>query len=257
MAEELGALCDRIRELTIDAEAGEIVEAPKQELPGTYFIRAKEGLVKHFVEPATRVELARPQDLVNYGLEVMAERKGDPTFSPLVTYNAFSICFYPEWPDGRHLAEVVLRMTPQWQWLCAKPSFLPQQSFVRLLRTTLAGCVPGPDILTMVRKLKQSTQSTSEGEIQHGKESLGKNIMSKVSGEGAIPEQVTLVVPLFENFPQRFPVVCDLEIDPGSMTFQLTPLPQELTKASDAALEALRELLDAPGMPATHRAWKS
>ena len=74
---------------------------------------------------------------------------------------------------------------------------------------------------------------------------MGRSITAKVSGEGEIPEEVTLEVPVYSTPGEtaRYAVRCSVEVDPGTGRFTLAPPPDELTRVQTLALASIRERL--------------
>lgn len=158
--------------------------------------------------------------------------------------------------DGEHRANTVafpLFESDQFKTLCAlatgKPKF-QQKPFVRLLRVDLAGCLSDSILLNQVRRLKFENSSVVSGEVKHARESMGREITSKVNAveNGELPEEVIVHVPVYRNRGEVTlvqPVRCALEIDPALGEFQLTPLPGEIQRIKDAALADIEDRLGA------------
>lgn len=119
-----------------------------------------------------------------------------------------------------------------------------QIEFVRLLRITLRDVLPAGNFLSIIRDVKFINNSGGSGNIQHGKQSLSREIVQEVSGTGAIPEELTLNVQPFENIQFKANVECAVEIDESNCTFRLMPFPGQLRKCVDEVLERCLQSLD-------------
>ncbi len=119
-----------------------------------------------------------------------------------------------------------------------------QKDFVKLLRISLNGAA-GPGLINAVRQVKFRVDSQGASEVQHGKSSIGKQLRAELTGEGTIPDEVTLEVPVFEGYLawKLFQVRCAIEIDAGNESFQLIPFPGEVERAIRQAEECLGQLL--------------
>lgn len=120
---------------------------------------------------------------------------------------------------------------------------MDQSQFIRLLKVDLAGAVGRQDLITAVRKIKWRAGASGESNITHGSESLGRTIENEVSGAGAIPEDVVVNCPVYQNPGERdftFGVLCDLEIVPSECKFRFKPLADEIEKVTVAALDGIR-----------------
>jgi len=131
-----------------------------------------------------------------------------------------------------------------------KPKF-DQKQFIRLLRVELAGTLDPVLLLEKVRRLKFENGVRTESTIVRAQESLGRNIVSKVESDGEIPEEVTLQVPVFKSPGpvDRHPLRCSVEVDPAEGTFRLLPLPDEIERVTQRAVDLIGATLRA-GLPA-------
>lgn len=124
---------------------------------------------------------------------------------------------------------------------------MTQIELVRDLRTTfrdsLALC---GDLAESVRRVNFKATSTTQGEVGHGKASLGREITGEVTGLKTIPEYVTFDFPAYANpafRTVRCQVECALEPDATNGCFRLMPLPGQLEVAAETALQALADQL--------------
>lgn len=117
-------------------------------------------------------------------------------------------------------------------------TFYDQKAFVRLLKIDLAGTLDPNVLANRVRSIRFENGTVTKGVVQKQRESLGREIVSSVTGEQEIPEEVTLTVEVFSNPDIDFEasVKCAVEIDPPSGTFRLVPLPDAIQNALDQAV---------------------
>ena len=167
----------------------------------------------------------------------------------------FKIVFVHDIDDRRDRAICDLKESDPYKWLSHfwnQPQ--SQADMVRLLRITFRGCLPTDStLLALIRNLKFNLQQDGTMAIQHGRESLGKSIMTQVTGEVKIPEEVVFQTPIYENHPFTFPIACALEIMPHEQKFRITPYPGEVRKAMDAALMDIEHVFDGDKMPPVYR----
>jgi len=160
--------------------------------------------------------------------------------------------------DGKrdHRAHCPMGFTDEFKWLKNRSDqAMGQPNFVRLLRIDLRRCLPDSALLSIVRNLNFNTGAQGAGNLQHGKESLGRSITAEVRGETAIPEEVGLAVPLWTNFGFIAPVTCAIEIFPQQTppVFKLLPFPGQLDAAIDLGLQAVAELFTGDDFPLSYR----
>lgn len=219
------------------------------ERTGVYYLVGPDGKAEMKVaDPDWHRELlATPSDLRRF-IENVADHNDGTTF-----YDEQKITFVFDLDDRRNLATTTLVPTPQYIWLAQKSGqTMTQKDFVRLLRINFRSATDGT-LLGLVRNLKFSSNADAAGSIQQGRESMGRSIVNEVRGESAIPEEVALTIPIFENHPFMASVNCAVEVITAEQTFKLTPFPLSLKIAMDSALADIAELLSAEGLPPLYR----
>lgn len=129
-----------------------------------------------------------------------------------------------------------------------RPKF-EQPEFIRLLRIDLARAIDPVTLLNIVRDVRFESQRIVSGKITKNEESMGRSISSKVESVD-IPEEVTLQVPIYSNKGEtdRYAIRCAVDVDPAMGTFQLYPLPDELTRVVQLAVDSIGERLN-EGLP--------
>lgn len=171
-----------------------------------------------------------------------------------IFYDEERVVFVTSLADRRDRAVCELVKSEPYIWLASKPNAQNQKDFVRTLRILLRGCLDASStLIQLVRDLKFSTNGEVEGSIQHGNESMGRKIANQVTGQGAIPEEVTLRVRVFENHPFQTTIACALEILPAEGAFRLTPYPLEIAKAMDDTLANVAFVFSDEGLPPFYR----
>lgn len=246
--QDLGSAIQEIERLTRASQKTEILKAPDQP-SGVFYIVGPDGKAdKTTADPAWHSEkLATPVELARFIKEHSDE--GSATF-----LSETKAVFVYELTDRRDVAVCDLRLSPQFRWLKdSSGKAMDQKSFVRLLRIDFRGCLGDSNLLPLVRQLKFTADGAVEGNIQHGRESMGKQITAAVTGADAIPEDLTLFVPVFENHPFRARVACAVETLPHEQAFRLTPFPLEVPVAMDAAMEDVRRVLSGDKLPTVYR----
>jgi hypothetical protein len=121
------------------------------------------------------------------------------------------------------------------------------KDFVRLLRITLYGALEPSVLLDPVRKVKFETTSSASSENARTRESVDKSILNSISSASALPEYVTLTLPVYVNPGAniKVSVVAAVEIDYTRQAFQLVILPDELENAKDTVMRHLADVLGA------------
>ena len=144
------------------------------------------------------------------------------------------VAVFNEDEDRRNLSTVSLTRSEAFASLCKleEASKIAQQDLVLELRTTFAHSF-GPDsFLPVVRKLKFSRSTDGASDVQHGRESMGKQVTAEVSGvDGAIPEEVTFTVPVYDQVEFLASVRCAVHVDVVEAAFVVKPLGGEIEKA--------------------------
>lgn len=204
------------------------------------------------IEPSPRKHTVRQlSDLI-----ALANRFGDPEDDaapePVVWYDESSVVLVID--DGGHRLEtvvfplVVSDIFELLQAIYRQKSKYDQKAFVRLLRIDLAGTIDPVVLLEKVRRVKFENGVQTTANVAKQRESFGRSITSEVTSDGGdLPDEVTLLVPVYKTMGRREPVPlrCSVEVDPGEGTFRLLPLPDELERVGHVAVAAVaRELSD-------------
>lgn len=237
MAEELGKLGEQIERLVVDAAVAKMSNADR-EPDGYYYLQ----------QPKADAELilARPKwhgETLESPLEMekfIADRlekdflKGDPA----IFYGETAVVLAYDLVSRRDFARCTLQPSSQWMALVQnanKP--MPQKDFIRLLRVTYRGCLADGNLVSTLRNIKWNNSDAGESAVQHGRESMGRQIIAQVQGIDVIPEEITLTIPVFENHAFRTRIQCAVDVNAEARTFSLTPFPQEMHNAMESTLD--------------------
>jgi hypothetical protein len=138
-----------------------------------------------------------------------------------------------------------------WLWNLKRQSEpMNQGELIRVLRLKLG---QPSDLVAKFRKLDFSAGRTGKANVEHGKESLGREIIAEVNGVDALPDVLNVSVRITDvpgaNSPQTVRV--GLEIDAQREEFYLSPMPGELDAAIDRMHADLHDVLSnaLPGLP--------
>ena len=236
----LAGVTAQIERLTKEAKTTEVIELPKE--PKGYYgvIDTHGALTAKLAERDWHgQQLETPAELVLF-TDYLIEQKKLADAAVFVSREAVTLVRSLD--DRRDRATCSLKLSPQIKWLLSPPDSLVQKEIVRALRVTFRSCGVPTELLSLLRSLRWNATGDVEGNIQHGKESLGKSIVNSVAGVEKIPEEVGLFVPVFDNYPTfRARVFVAIETLPEVQAFRLTPFPQEIENAFEAAMSGIRD----------------
>lgn len=238
-----------IERLVKAANTSEVLDV-KGERKGVYFIVGPTGVVeKKIADPDWHSEtLETPAELRSF-IEDQKQDRSSVFIADAV------VIFVRDLEDRRDRAYCNLIESEPYRWLKEKSaSMLSQADLIRLLRITFKGCL-GADtaLLALVRKLKFDASANASVDITHGRESVGKSINSQIMGVEAIPEEVVLRVPVFENHPFIAAINCAIEVFPHEQCFKVTPYPLQVRKAMAESLDSIESVLAQEDLPPVYR----
>jgi len=163
-------------------------------------------------------------DLVNYASNC-------PNGS--IWHSRSGVCLLIEDYDRRDRVTFALHASEQYDSIVAaadKP--LNQADLVKLLRLKL----DLPDLAAQFRRLDWAKSDGGRAEIQHGKESLGREILAEIQGVDQLPEEFRVEIPLYQEQGERdqvYLIRIAIDIDTVNRLFLLAPFPGELESAAD------------------------
>jgi hypothetical protein len=172
-----------------------------------------------------------------------------PVFAPVVWYDRERVVLVID-DDGHRLETATLTLERSDVFrkvveLYAQKPWLEQKAFIRLLRIDLARTLAPVHLLDRVRRVKFENSQTVASQVARDRESLGREINSRVEAGGEIPEEVVLDVPVYKTPGETFAlgIACAVEVDPTRGLFQLVPLPDEIERVTQLAVESIAERL--------------
>lgn len=218
------------------------VQTVKEFRDGTTRYRKPDGsLVEMQSPPDPRAHKALDLSAI---VEFALENVGDS----VIWYNRSAVVCLINDETRRDRVTLEMAYSPQMRLLMQleqNPKQFTQSELVLILRTTFNGCYQdeiSKSLLPAVRAVTFTKNSEGESTVDHGKASIGKKLTEKVTGAVAIPEYVTLKVPVFANaFDFTRQIRCAVEIDVSKERFQLIPLPLEIEKAISASEASIAE----------------
>lgn len=153
--------------------------------------------------------------------------------------------------DDAHRCDVVfLPITPSDCFkVLERQGWVNQETLIDTLRHSLAAATIDPqNTLPLLRNLKFATQTEQTGAFTNSTAKMGKSVASQVTGEGDLPDTVTVEFHPFPSLADEIDisvvVFCTLFTDPAKGTLKLEPRQGELEKARTTATRALRDTID-------------
>lgn len=225
------------------------------EEPAHHYFLARPGgqITEHVTEPPTRNHMAGDLSAVaGWVVATWPNEKGEEyniAELPVVWFSRNAVTLFLDDSNRRNRITLKLSLHPQLkdlQTLEHSQTWHDQKSFVRLLRVKLAGCLqPENNALETFRRIRFKKVDEGSIAILHTKSSIGRQIEAEIAGASIIPEELLLMVPVFEGplSEHSFPIRCAVETDPAKEAFQLIPFPGEIEKAICAAEKKIGRLL--------------
>lgn len=237
----LAEFLDRVVELADQARQPYVMQVDQEPNHVYHLVHADGTVVRREAAPPTRDHRA-------FDLETLAAWVEAGSGSSVTWYCREGVVVLLDDDSRRDRLRLNLTRSQQVQQvvnLAQNKPWLKQKDFINLLRVSLHGCLSKAGaLLSMARQVKFRQLAQAEQAIHLGKASLGKRIESELHGAEAFPEQVVLSVPLWENLPlPPQDVLCALDIDSATESFQIIPLPGEVEAALRAGEVSLRERL--------------
>ena len=191
----------------------------------------------------------RPRDhaIGDLGALIALANAYSTEFASVVWFDATSVVLVFDADSRIEKAKLSLKLSDPFttlERLSTTKAKYTQKEFIRLLRIDLAGTLDPVVLLNPVRVVKFTNENVSTGSIQKGKESLGREINSRIEAV-EIPDDITLAVPVYSTPGERQPysVRCSVEVDSLEGTFRLLPLPDELERVRSQAVTSIAERL--------------
>jgi hypothetical protein len=125
------------------------------------------------------------------------------------------------------------------------PTARTHADFVRFivqnLRDELDASAPG--LLGIIRNLKFKSADEQTGNIQQGRESMGRQIEAEITGAGDLPETIIVRVRRWASLEYVGAIECLLVLDTHERKLSLRPLADQLEQAEHGAQSWLHEQL--------------
>jgi hypothetical protein len=177
-------------------------------------------------------------------LTAMVTELGGPDHLSAVFFNEDAIVSVLDYGEfRRNFATFPLRKSDQWQTVLGLKNWLDHKAFIRLLRIDLRGCYDVSELLDPIRSIKLENGVAVKSDVGRQKESLGRQITGAVLTDKEIPEEVDLELPIYKSLGenQLYVIRCSVEVDPmRSEQFRLLPMPDEIDRAQQRAMESIR-----------------
>jgi hypothetical protein len=200
------------------------------------------GEIKQFPLPA------KPRDhRVGSLADLILFAQREDNKSPIVWHGVECVVLVTNDADRRDSVTLPLTLSERFktlQMLAEEKPALTQVEFIRLLRVDLG--LDNTAVVAKFRKLDWSNGAEANGDIQHGSAKLGKSIAAKVQGIDALPDELPVEVPVYQQTGERqaYIVQCLIEIDTLNQRFQLIPKADELERVVDLAQAGIHERLN-------------
>lgn len=126
-------------------------------------------------------------------------------------------------------------------------SGMTQRGLVRVLRTSLAGCVRHESIVPLVRQIEFNVDRGSRSELKTNSESMGRSVEKQVRAKaGEIPDELRMTLPLFSvphDMVTDIEITCAVEIDMDAEKISLIPTSDSLERERNRVVGEIRERL--------------
>lgn len=238
---------DAISEIKVLAQAAAAIQivSPESEPDDVYYMQKRGDLLpeRYVAAPHPRHYVAEsPADLA------LLVRRLDPDLNMTLIFVGAEMVVACTQESTTRRESVCMCLTPTAVFceLDCGSTAKGQADFIRMLRVSLNGAVPGSFISTC-RSLKFSKTDNGSAKVEHGKESMGREVNRSVMTEdGAFPDEVILTLTAYEECvgPEWiFPVRCAVDIDIDTCCFTLTPLAGEMSAMRRSTHQKLARVL--------------
>lgn len=131
-------------------------------------------------------------------------------------------------------------------------AWLSQKETIELLRDQLCGLYSPADAVQNLRSLSFTNNSSATGQVQAGRESLGRSIQSELSGWKDEWETLTVTVPVYDNvahadgLPIVATVTCTVSVDFSGQKFRIKPRAGEMDRVyREAGMVVINQVREA------------
>lgn len=169
--------------------------------------------------------------------------------SPTVFVQEDGITVILDDDDRLERIEMLFELSDQFAVFMQLATGKQQRELVRVLRTSLAGCIEHNDFLQIVRQLEFDVNRGSRGTVSHTKESLGRSVNKEVrANAGEMPEQISVRLPLFKvphDIPSEMVLQCAVTLDIDNERIAIEPTGSSLSAERHRVMSGIVEHLDA------------
>lgn len=150
-----------------------------------------------------------------------------------------TVTFTPKMSDGMETIEKLASGTGAMQ----------QKGILDVLRRQINGVYEPSDLVNRLRVLKFDSSTGGQSTVRAGDESMSRAVVARVTGVDALPDEVKLTVPYFDNVEDvdlsllNVTIDACLDVEPSSQAFLLRPKAGELEKAKRLVLNTIVRLL--------------
>lgn len=209
-----------------------------------YYLLHDGVLTEKEVPPPKREHVVNELD----SLIRLAVRAKEESKSPVLWHCETGVILVWDDDDRREQAAWPLTRSQLWQSIGeVNGRALKQPLMIRLLRFALADAISAPELLDAIRTVKFTRKSDASGEINHGRESMGRSVDLEVTGAATLPENVLLHnVSIYDELSYPLDLRFGLEVNVSEETFELCALAGVLTAARrETQIELGRVLTEA------------
>lgn len=176
------------------------------------------------------------------------EEAHDPEVVSQVYVNETGIVAIIDQDDRTERVSMSFEYSSQYLELLKLKSATSQKAFVTALRSHLYGCCSYPDIVNIARKIEFNRTSDGKTSIEHGRESLGRQVeMAVRSVAGDIPEELTFRVNLFavpSDLNTQVELKFALDIDVSNSTLMLLPTGDNETRERQRVINEIAQRVE-------------
>lgn len=171
----------------------------------------------------------------------------DGEHQPVIWITADNITLVWDDADRREFATLALGISEPWaklRELAGGKCAADQKAVLRMLKFDFRNCLQQVELIPALSKINFRKNVEGYGDIQHGKESMGRQIASEVAGVGEIAEAFDVICPIYKeplDAACKAQVSLSLEIDAEAQRFRVQPFPGELEQGEWFAVSSLRE----------------
>lgn len=229
-------------ETTAVKAAGVSVVKPGAEPAHVYFLAKPDGSIEQReAEPAP---IAAVLADLPAAIAVAKAWAGEADTDVAVWYSRDQVVVLRQQLIRRDRATLTLRKSATFKAICelddADDEPMSQKDFIWLLRSKMPNALlrNHPNFITTLRQIKASSGGESLGDVQHGRESLGRSVNASVTATGDLPEVLMLTTPVYvdpEIDHNELTIACTLKIEPAEVKFALVPQPDAVELAAQAA----------------------